>query len=260
MMRQTAIGMSMLIIMACSTVPTTFSPGNPIPASEFSHQTLHELLDANVKNGIVNYPNIAVDGRLERYLASLNRVDPQAFGADDRLAFWINAYNAFAIKGILDRYSPMTLWGRYRYFIAREYQVGGRAVNLYDLERRILIPFRDPRIHFAIVCASASCPRLQSWAYRSEGIREQLDHVARLFVNDTKRNRFDRQRKIAYLSKIFDWFAGDFVEQSGSVQRYVGRYVDDPELAKELDNVSYTVEFLDYDWTLNGIPPGKGSG
>ncbi len=256
-MRWAAIGLPLLVLAGCSTVPTSFSPRNSIPVGEFSHQTFDELLRAHVQGGSVDYPGIGANGRLSSYLASLDRVDPNAFASSGRLAFWINSYNAFAIKGILDRGSPLTLWGRYRYFIAREYRVGGEAVNLYDLERRILIPFHDPRIHFAIVCASASCPRLQSWAYQPERIDEQLDHVARLFVNDPERNRFDRQRRIAYLSKIFDWFAEDFVDQSGSLQRYVRKYVDDPELAKELDNVPYTVEFLDYDWSLNGIPPRK---
>lgn len=256
-MRRMAIGLSMLVLAGCSTVPTSFSPSNPIPVGEFSHQTFHELLRAHVQEGSVNYPGIEADGRLNSYLASLDRVDPNAFAAGDRLAFWINSYNVFAIKGILDRDSPMTLWGRYRYFITREYQVGGQAVNLSDLERRILIPFHEPRIHFAIVCASLSCPKLQSWAYRGDRLTDQLEQVTRAFVNDPSRNRFDRERKIAYLSKIFDWFSNDFETDSGSLQKYLRRYVDDPDLARELEAERYTVMFLEYDWKLNGVPPRK---
>jgi hypothetical protein len=257
MMRLAVIGIFILILAGCSTVPTSFSPTNPIPAVDFSHQTLDELLRVNVQDGAVDYPGIETDGRLYPYMASLDRVDPNAFASDDKLAFWVNSYNAFAIKGILDRYSPTTLWGRYRYFIAREYRVGGEAINLYDLERRILIPFHEPRIHFAIVCASLSCPKLQPWAYRGDRLEEQLDQVTRAFVNDPSRNRFDREQKIAYLSKIFDWFSGDFEAHAGSLQKYIQRYVDDPDLTRELEVERYTVRFLEYDWSLNGTPPGK---
>ncbi|MDX1411553.1 MAG: DUF547 domain-containing protein, partial [Nitrospirales bacterium] len=175
---------------------------------------------------------------------------------NDRLAFWINAYNAFAIQGILDGYSPTTWVGRYTYFVSRDYLVGGARVNLYAVERAILIPeFREPRIHFAIVCASRSCPKLRSWAYSPDKLDQQLDDSARLFINDPNRNVFDRQQKVAYLSKIFDWFTDDFVSHSGSLTKYVAQYVEDPKLAEELVQETYRVEFLEYDWTLNGIPP-----
>ena len=134
------------------------------------------------------------------------------------MALWINAYNAYAIKGILDGYSPGTWVGRYRYFIGRTYRVGGASINLYDLEREILIArFHEPRMHFAIVCASASCPKLQSWAYDRTQLEPQLELAARGFINDSSRNRFDRENRVAYLSKIFDWFADDFSSQAGSV-------------------------------------------
>ncbi|MGQ0810756.1 MAG: DUF547 domain-containing protein, partial [Nitrospiraceae bacterium] len=170
--------------------------------------------------------------------------------------FWINAYNAFAIRGILDQYSPMTLIGRYRYFIARDYRVGGKTINLYDLERKLLIPdFREPRIHFAIVCASTSCPKLQPWAYRGDVLDRQLEEAARTFINDATRNRFDRRQRVAHLSMIFKWFTEDFEAQSGSLMNYVNRYLTDPELARDLEVTPYQIEFLEYDWSLNGPQP-----
>ncbi|MDP3598990.1 MAG: DUF547 domain-containing protein, partial [Nitrospirota bacterium] len=169
---------------------------------------------------------------------------------------WINAYNAFAVQGILDHYSPMTLWGRYRYFIGRDYHVGGVTINLYDLERDVLIKqFHEPLMHFGIVCASASCPKLQPWAYQPDQLDRQLAYAARGFINDPSRNRFDRQRKIASLSMIFQWFETDFADATGSVLAYIAHYVDDPELAKELMQPGYRIEYLDYDWSLNGIAP-----
>jgi hypothetical protein len=240
---------------ACSSAPRSFAPREPIPLSEFSSQYFDEVLHAHVKDGMVNYPAIAQDDRLQLFIWQLDRFNPNTLPSRQHsLAFWINAYNAFAMKGIIDGYSPQTVWGRYRYFIAYDYYVGGRPINLYNLERDLLIPdFRDPRIHFAIVCATRSCPKLASQVYSSDRLDEQLDDRARIFINDPTKNRFDRTQRIAYLSKIFEWFGQDFAAHSGSLLKYVAQYATDPEVARELNSGLYQVEFVDYDWTLNGI-------
>ena len=244
------------VLVGCSAVPTSFSPTRPLPPAEFSHQVFGIVVQTYVRNGQVNYPVIQVDRRFTQYLDQLDRVDPNSLSREDRLAFWINAYNAYAIKGILDGSTPGSLVGRYRYFIGRDYRIGGTFVNLHDLERKILIAqFHEPRIHFAIVCASMSCPKLQSWTYGGGQLNEQLNHAAREFINDPTRNRFDREKKIASLSKIFEWFAEDFDAQAGSLSRYVAQYVADPDLARDLTSTPYRIEFLDYDWSLNGTPP-----
>lgn len=253
------VGLAGALLAACSTVPRAFHPVHPIPPRQFSHRLFDELLRAHVRDGMVDYPAIATDSRFGTYLEQLNRVDPTGLPTDrDRLAFWINAYNAFAIKGILDGYSPLTLVGRYWYFIAKTYRAGGEPINLYNLEQKLLIPdFHEPRVHFAIVCASRSCPELQSRAYRPEELDRQLEASARAFINDPTRNRFDRDRKVAYLSMIFSWFEKDFIRHAGSLTGYVRRYIADPEVARDLDTSPYRVKFLDYDWRLNGIPPEK---
>jgi len=253
------IGAALLVLMlaGCSVVPRTFQPADPIAPELVSHQTWDRILQAHVHDGHVDYPAIQAQGGLDGYLRELNRIDPTKLPTrQHQLAFWINAYNAFAVQGILDHYSPVTLWGRYRYFIGRDYRIGGTTINLYDLERRVLIEqFHEPLMHFAIVCASTSCPKLQPWAYQPDQLDRQLDDVARAFINDPTRNRFDRTRKVAFLSMIFKWFESDFVDAAGSVLAYIARYVDDPELAKELVQPGYRIEYLEYDWSLNGIPP-----
>ncbi len=255
-MRNILVGVLVMVLGGCSSVPTAFTPSDPLPAKVLSHRLWHELLIADVHDGVVNYPAIRNRDRLPSYLAQLNRVDPNGLSPEDRLAFWINAYNAFAVSGILDGYSPKTLFGRYRYFIAREYMVGGQSLNLYDLERDILIAqFHEPRVHFAIVCASVSCPTLQSWAFDGRRLDEQLNRATIQFVNDPSRNRFDRSRKVASLSMIFKWFARDFEARSGTLLGFVGTYLQDESLKQELLAGGYTVEFLDYDWNLNGPPP-----
>ena len=245
-----------LALAGCSTVPTSFHPAQPISPGDFSHRDFGEVLLAHVKDGVVNYPAVASDGRLAAYLDQLDRLDPNGLPSrQHRLAFWINAYNAFAIKGILDGYSPLTRIGQWRYFIGRTYRIGGESINLYDLERKLLIPdFREPRIHFAIVCASQSCPKLPSHTYEADRLDAQLEENARTFVNDPTRNRFDRERKVAYLSKIFEWFEPDFTAHAGALLDYVRRYVNDPGLVADLATQRYRIEFLDYDWHVKGVP------
>jgi hypothetical protein len=247
------------ILAGCSSTPRIFQPIDPIAPDRVTHQAWHHIVQTYVHDGQVDYPAIQADGTLDDYLRELNRIDPTSLPKrQDQLAFWINAYNAFAVKGILDHYSPRTLWGRYRYFIGRDYQVGGIAINLYDLEQQVLLEqFHEPLMHFAIVCASTSCPKLQSRVYQPDQLDHQLSHAAREFINDPTRNQFDRKQKVALLSMIFQWFEKDFAQASGSVLAYIARYVDDPELAKELIQPGYRIECLEYDWRLNGIPPLK---
>jgi hypothetical protein len=129
-------------------------------------------------------------------------------------------------------------------------------LSLSDLEHEILRrEFHEPRIHFAIVCASSSCPKLPSWAYIPTQLDQQLDQATRAFINDHMRNRFDRQQKVAYLSKIFDWFESDFAGTSGSALQFVARYVYDADLARELEAGMYRIDYLNYDWSLNGPAP-----
>lgn len=255
-MRPVMLVLTAVILGGCSTAPLSFTPEQPLAPAEFSHALWQESVSAHVQEGLVDYPALQREQVLPQYLALLDRVDPNQLSTNERLAFWINAYNAFAVQGILDHYSPRTLLGRYQFFIAREYRVGGETVNLYNLEREILISqFHEPRMHFAIVCASASCPKLQPWAYEGQRLDRQLQRVTSEFVNDASRNRFDRSKKIAFLSMIFKWFAKDFEARSGSVLNFVREYVQDMSLKQDLLEADYTVEFLAYDWWLNGPPP-----
>ena len=248
---------ALLNLIGCSTVPTTYLPKQPIAPASFTHQNFDHILGQHVSDGVVNYQTLASDASFSSYLNQLKHIAPQQLPTPNhRLAFWINAYNAFAIQGIIDGFSPSTFSGRYTYFISQDYMVGNERINLYDLERKILIPgFREPRIHFAIVCASQSCPKLQSWGYTPENIDQQLTFSAKQFINDPSRNHFDQHKKVAYLSKIFEWFEEDFINHSGSLLGYVAQFVTDAKLAQDLRTTPYTIEFLEYDWRLNGLPP-----
>ncbi len=214
------------------------------------------LLRANVSPaGAVNYPGIKADPRFADYIGYLAGADPDAFATrQEKLAFWINAYNALAIKGILDGLSPDGLFARVTFFRTTDYTLAGRQIDLYDLEREIIIPFNEPRIHFAINCASASCPRLGAEVYTAARLEQQLEAATRAFINDESKNRFALAENTASISKIFDWFREDFERAAGSVQKYLANYVADAEIARRLAEEGFKVQYMDYDWSLNGTP------
>ena len=225
---------------------------NAHAASE--HASFDAILKENVSSeGFVDYSAIKQDARFLDYLDYLANAKPEDFATqDEKLAFWINAYNALTIKGILDGLSPNGFFKRITFFKSTKYDLAGRKITLNDLEHEIIIPFNEPRIHFAIVCASASCPKLIAEAYTADKLEQQLENNAIAFINNTDKNRFDVETKTASISKIFDWFKDDFIKASGSVQEYLARYVDDARAAGLLKEKALQVKHLNYDWSLNG--------
>lgn len=213
------------------------------------------LLRASVKGGHVEYPAFQSNAAFKGYLDALARpakLDSRA----ETLAYYINAYNAFAIEGILDGLSPSSFLGRQRYFKAQKWPLNGSGISLHDIEHAVLRPLGDPRIHFAIICASKSCPFLRSEAFTSAKLDVQLDAQARQFINDPSRNRFDRNGGVAHLSEIFKWFEEDF-RGAGSLQKYLAKYAADPDVARTLAADGFRVEWISYDWSLNGTPPRR---
>jgi hypothetical protein len=212
-----------------------------------------EVLLTHVRRGYVDYSRLRGDPRLGSFLAQLAATDPASVaGEDERKAFLINAYNAYAIRGILDGESTDSRSKRRRFFNRYQFELMGEPSTLQDIEHQQLRPMGDPRIHFAIVCASLSCPRLSSRAYVPERLDTQLDEAARGFINDPTRNRFELDRGQAWVSPIFDWFDEDFAATDGSVPGYLARYVNAPDVARRLADDELQLRYDRYDWGLNG--------
>jgi hypothetical protein len=224
-------------------------------AQPADHAAFDALLRANVRNGVVDYPGFQDNAAFRKYVEDLAK-PAQLAGREETLAYYINAYNALAIQGILDGLSPSSLLGRTRYFKIKAWPLNGQSITLHDLEHKVIRPLGEPRIHFAIICASKSCPFLRPEAYTAAKLDAQLDAQARQFVNDSFRNRFDSRSRTAQLSEIFKWFDEDF-RPAGSTQKYIAKYVADPDAAKLLAADGFKVEWIDYDWSLNGTPPRK---
>jgi len=188
--------------------------------------------------------------RLGAYLSNLGDAKTAAMTADEKKAFYINAYNAMAIAIALDRYPIRSIRDVDGAFQKIERRVAGESLSLDGVENR-LRAMSDARIHFAIVCVSESCPPLAARAYTADGISAALDRQARAFVNDPKKNAIDRKAGRIALSKIFDWNRKEFERDAGTVTMYVSRYRNDPETARWLASTAQAPEFLEYDWALN---------
>jgi hypothetical protein len=226
----------------------------PAMAALPNRDDLDAVLLRNVRNGFVDYDGIRADPAFGRFVTGLASASAADLGdRNTRLAFLINAYNAYAIQGILDGYSPSSVLGRYTFFRRREYGLLGDKTTLQDLEHDQILPLGEPRIHFAIVCASISCPRLANRAYGPAELDTQLETAARAFANDGARNRYDVKRQVAFLSRIFNWYERDFIKAAGSTQKYLAGYVSDPAVKELLARDGFKVKFVDYDWDLNGI-------
>ncbi len=233
---------AVVALLACVTSTQAAGP---------DYGLLDDILVHNVRNGYVDYDGIAANPRFESFLRELATA-PRPAERKAELALLINAYNAFAISGILQGYSPSSRLGRWRFFERLEFQLSGAPTTLEDLEHKRLRLLGEPRIHFAIVCASLSCPRLASRAYRPETLEEQLDAAARGFVNDITRNHFDVAQRTAFLSSIFDWFRSDFEQNGSTLPAFLARYLQEPAARAALLEGRLAIRYLDYDWGLNG--------
>jgi len=214
-----------------------------------------ELLEKYVRDGVVDYQGFKnEEAKLDRYLKVLEDTDPKALPRDERFAFYVNAYNAWTIKLILSAYPDIQsikdlgslFRSPWKKKIAR---IDGNVITLDTIEHEILRPrFKDPRIHFVVNCASKSCPPLRSEPYRGDVLDRQLTEMTEAFINDPEHNRL--QGKTLYVSSIFKWYSEDFNEDIvGFFTRYARGELRE-NLVKSAGVIE--VEYLDYDWSLNG--------
>jgi hypothetical protein len=220
------------------------------------HGIYAELLAKYVRNGVVNYAGFKADEvRLDQYLKVLEQVDPEGLSRDEQFAFYINAYNAWTIKLILTGYpgvkSIKDLGSWLQSPWKKEFvRIHGKTLSLDDIEHSILRPrFKDPRLHFAIVCASKGCPPLISEPYRGATLDAQLTRVTSDFLNRPENSRLEDDT--LRVSSIFKWFAEDF---NRDVVGFYLRFAQG-ELKQKLEarRDRIEVKYLDYDWSLNGV-------
>jgi len=225
----------------------------PLPAAaEIDLKTWNALLAEAVTDGEVDYTRWEQNPDFDALVEQIGTTDTNGMNRQQKLVFFINAYNILAARGILDGSSPGSLLGRYVYFKRDKYLVAGESITLHALEHELIRPLKEPRIHFAIVCASQSCPILQREAYTLKQLDQQLEAAARNFINDQEHNQFNATTRRAELSSIFKWFEEDFVEVAGSLQAYLAPMVDNENVSELLEQQAFKISYLRYDWSLNG--------
>lgn len=210
--------------------------------------------------GLVNYEAWKANpddlAKLQSYVDELAAFETSSLTGAEQLAFWINAYNAFALHEVLQRYPvdtirPNTLGviPERSFFVDEKHLIGGKNYSLDTIENNVLRTLGEPRIHFAINCASTSCPKLLNEAYDARKLNGQLDRQGQAFVNDGARNQFDTATNTARLSKIFDWFKGDF-DSKGGVTAFLVTFAEG-DAKTVLENPAVKIDYLGYDWSLN---------
>lgn len=193
---------------------------------------------------------------LQTVITSLEEVDPAALPDDARVAYWLNLYNAVTLDAVLDGYPvdsirdltpphAPTVWKR------SLVRVAGDSLSLDDIEHeRLRARFAEPRIHFALNCASKGCPPLLDEPFTGARLDPQLDAVTRRVLADPRWVRVEKDGRRLRLSPLFDWFEADFVTAAGSVAAYVAGYRDDLDQARVRRDPP-EIAWLDYDWSLN---------
>lgn len=216
-----------------------------------SHSSFDALLKKHVSaSGIVDYKGFKADkAQLTSYLNLLSKEYPSSkWSEKERMVFWINAYNAYTIKAIIDHYPVKSITeikpsGAESVWKLKNINIGGKKVSLDAIENEILrVEFDEPRIHFAINCASVSCPPLRNEAFVADRLEAQLTEQTRKFFKDTSRNKLSASS--AQLSQIFNWFKADFTKH-GSLVDFVNKY-SSVKLNKDAK-----ITYLEYDWNLN---------
>jgi hypothetical protein len=239
------------------------APGVGIDYGPYA-RVLDQFVD---ERGLVAYEALRQDGRdLRIFTTSLSNMSPRSHPSafpepDDRLAYWINAYNALVLKGVVDAYpvkSVKDIKEQFGFFSQTYFTVGGQRLSLNDIEHKILRKeFGEPRIHAAINCASIGCPRLLKIVYEPSDLDAQLNHAMKTFVRE--QTHIVRIKGEVILSKIFDWFRKDFTVWMAQMQGnedthildYVGQFLEEQDRKFVVELPRPRVRFSDYDWKLN---------
>jgi hypothetical protein len=246
----------------------------PAPGAELLHRPLDQILDVNVRDGLVYYRALKGDrGRLDRYVASLN-VPPatyQGWSKAQQMAFWVNAYNAFVLQTVINHY-PMkgTIKQVPGAFDRSTIRAAGRTVTLDQIERTILPEFKDPRLYLALGRGAVGGGRLRSEAYTGDRLEKQLAEIQAEFVSRRHLYRFDRLANQMSITPILSWREAEFVAaydkpdpvfaQRSPIERAIVAFVRPHLLPLEKELLAqnqFKVVFMEMDWRLNDLTGGR---
>ncbi|TKS57459.1 DUF547 domain-containing protein [Mesohalobacter halotolerans] len=249
----TIFSMGILYNIIAQNTPQTFSFDNNNLKKNYqvNYSNWSTLLQKHVdEKGFVDYKSFVNDkDKLLKFTHHLENNIPQKHWSDNqKKAYLINAYNAYTIQLVIEHYpvkSIKDIGGVFSNVFKKDFiNFNGEMIALDDIEKGMLFPMGDPRIHFAVNCASFSCPKLNNAPYYPENLDQQLNQAARDFIN-SKRNMLSPNK--AKLSKIFKWYKSDFEQENQTLIDFINLYSE----TTLQDDIS--IEYLDYNWELNAI-------
>lgn len=271
---QSALSVTLFsVLLTCSAAATGRVPleaRDSAQSTEMDLDAIHapwsEVLNAHVRGGNFDYAGLKTNrAKLDAYitaLESVKREELEKASKQARYAFWINAYNAYTVKRVVDAYplksirdlgdDKKSVWDRDLVPLGKLYPALEKSkLTLNDIENKILRPeFKDARVHAAINCASKGCPPLRAEAFTAAKLDTQLDAQVKAWLGDTTRNRFDQSKNRIEVSKVFEWFGEDFTKSADSVPAWIARYR--PSDAEWLTaKPGPKVDYAEYDWALN---------
>ncbi|MEJ2086257.1 MAG: DUF547 domain-containing protein [Acidobacteriota bacterium] len=260
-MRTYRAGSIFLLLMAL--VAELGFPHIAMASETYSIEPWRRVLEKYQNLGGIDYQGLQSDrADLDVFLEGLSTVRLDGWTIPERIAFWCNAYNAVVVFHVLELYPEIESVKKVNgFFDELEYKVANRSMTLDEIETAAR-SLGDPRVHFAVVCASTSCPDLQADPFEGAILERQLEEATRGFLTDAKKGmRFEPREGTVYLSSIFKWYAGDFTGGSTAVAFFARGGVLDWVLtqlpqsqAESIRETSPKVRYLDYDWGLNDRP------
>lgn len=237
-------------------------------AYDHTYRIYNEILKQAVvikgHQSFVDYTKLKSDtSKLDEFTDGIEYIGKDEFdnwSREQQMAFLINAYNAFTIQLILTKYPVDSIKAYGGLFVNSPWEkefftLFGKKSTLNHIEHDLLRKlYKEPRLHFVLVCAAKSCPPLRDEAYISGKLEQQFSKAAINFMRDPERNHFNVDRNKIEISKIFKWYKKDFVSSAGSINAYVAPFMtDDVVLQTLIANKETKVNYLDYDWSLNGV-------
>jgi len=245
--------------------------GTADAAFDHQYKAFGSVLDAAVSHGKVDYNAVKqhqpeLDAHLNT-VANLSAGEFETFSRAQQLAFYINAYNGRILHEVASHYPIKSVMDIQGVFKKNTFTVAGRLLTLDRLENEVLRPtFHEPRIHFAINCAARSCPPLQGKPFTANQLDQQLEQAARGFMTDPKQNRYDPTSNTVQISKLLEWFGGDFLSkypdasprkgltpEQAAVLTFAAQFVGQGPMKTFLRSGTPRVVFMEYDWRLNSV-------
>ncbi|GHA78825.1 DUF547 domain-containing protein [Pontibacter akesuensis] len=240
--------MFLLFVPAAVILPVSSASAAAVTQDNFYTSTT-ELLQRHVKQGQVNYRSLQQDGqKLKQLVQQVAAYNLSNASAAERKAFYINAYNLLVLQQVLEHYPLKSVMDVKGFFDGNKYKVAGESLTLNQLEKqKLLEPFNDARVHFAVVCAAKSCPPLLSEAYTPQKVEQQLQAQAERTLQGKQFIKVQPQNRKVLVSEIFNWYKSDFGSSNNSILAYINRY------RTQAVPKNYDLGYYTYNWQLNDI-------